>query len=282
MPDLSSTVALVAGASRGVGRGVALALGEAGATVIVTGRTLRSARRRDVPGSIDETAAEVTRLGGRGVAVQCDHTRVEDVRALVGGLRQREGRLDLLVNAVWGGHESERPGRPLWEEPLARWDATQRAGVWAALLTARFAAPLLIGTTGLVATVAPAEPTPTPGRLYADLAAASLVQLAQGLAEDFRPHGVTSVAAAPGVVRTERVLASFETTERRWARVPELAGSESPRYLGRGIAALAADPSRFVLTGQTVHAAGLAARYGLTDVDGTQPGAPSGRARSTG
>ena len=270
MTDLSSTVAVVAGASRGVGRGVALALGEAGATVVVTGRTLKSARRRDPAGDIDETAREVSRLGGRGVAVQTDHTRVEDVRALVETVRQREGRLDVLVNAVWGGGAAD--ARPVWEQPLARWDATMRAGVWAALLTTRFAAPLLAESAGLVATVAAADRGD--GSLFDGLAAGALARLAAELAEDFRPRGVTSVAVAPGRVRTERRLAALGATERTWARVPELVGTESPRYAGRAIAALAADPARFTQTGRTLHVADLAERYGIIDLDGSRPGRP--------
>lgn len=276
-PDLSSTIAVVAGASRGVGRGVALALGEAGATVYVTGRTLKSHRRRDVRGSIDETADEVTRLGGRGIAVQTDHTRVEDVRALLDGVRQRERRLDVLVHAVWGANEVGLETGPLWEQPLALWDATMRAGVWAALLTARYAAPLLIDTAAregrppLVATISFLDRGRYTGHLYYDLAKAALNRFAFGLAEDLKPHGVASVAVSPGFVRTERVLDAFKTSERRWARVSELAGSESPRYVGRAVAALAADPAVFTQTGQTLLAADLARAYGVTDTDGAQP-----------
>lgn len=277
-PDLSHAVALVAGASRGVGRGVAQGLGEAGATVYVTGRTLKTARRRDVPGSIDETASEVSRLGGRGVALQTDHTRVEDVRALVESVRQREGRLDVLVNAVWGGHEVGPGARPFWEQPLALWDATQRAGVWAALLTARFAAPLLVETAArarrppLVVTVSRWDRDRSAGHLYADLATGSLIRLASGLARELRPHGVASVALAPGLVRTERALAAVGASERRWARVEALAGSESPRYAGRAVAALAADPAVLSVTGQALRVGDLARRYGVTDLDGSQPG----------
>ena len=262
-PDLSSAAAVVAGASRGVGRGVALALGEAGATVVVTGRTLKTARRRDAAGSIDETAREVSRLGGRGVAVQTDHTRVEDVRALVEAVRQREGRLDVLVHAVWGGAEGALDAGPVWDQPLARWDATMRAGVWAALLTTRFAAPLLAESAGLVATVAAADRGG--GSLFEGLAGGALVRLAAELAEDFRPRGVASVAVVPGRVRTERRLAAHGATERTWTRVPELAGTESPRAVGRAVAALAADPARFALTGQALRAADLARRYGTAD-----------------
>ena len=272
MPDLGATVALVAGASRGVGRGVALALGEAGATVYVTGRTLKAHRRRDVPGSIDETASEVTRLGGRGIAVQTDHTRVEDVRALVAQVRAEAGRLEVLVNAVWGGNEVGIEAGPLWEQPLAHWDTMMRAGVWAALLTARYTAPLMIERPGgLVATVSFDDRGRYTGHPYYDLAKAALNRFAFGLAQDLRPHGAASVALSPGHVRTERVLAAFGTNERRWASVPALAGSESPRYAGRAVARLAADPDVLDLTGQTLHAGALARQYGFTDLDGTQP-----------
>ena len=269
-PDLSHAVALVAGASRGVGRGVAVALGEAGATVYVTGRTLKSQRRRDLAGTIDETASDVSRAGGRGVAVQTDHTRVEDVRALCARVETDAGGLDVLVNAVWGGNEGPMPDGPFWEQPLAQWDTMMRSGVWAALLTTRFAAPLL-RDGALVATVTFEDRGRYTGHLYDDLAKASLSRLAFGMAQDLKPRGVTSVAVSPGFVRTERVLAAHDATERTWARVPALAGTESPRYVGRAVAALAADPAALLRTGQTLLAADLAREYGFTDLDGTQP-----------
>ena len=270
--DLSNRVAIVAGASRGVGRGIALALGEAGATVYVTGRTLKAHRRRDVSGSIEETASDVTRLGGRGIAVQTDHTRVEDVRALVDLVRTEAGRLDLLVHAVWGGNEVGIEAGPLWEQPLAHWDAMMRSGVWAAILTSRYAVPLMTERPGgLVATVTFADRERYTGHLYYDLAKAALRRFAFGLAQDLEPHGAASVAISPGFVRTERVLAAFKTSERRWTSVPELAGSESPRYVGRALAALAADSEAARFSGQTLLAADLARRYGVTDLDGTQP-----------
>ncbi|MEM0962633.1 MAG: SDR family NAD(P)-dependent oxidoreductase [Bacteroidota bacterium] len=276
MPSLPSTIALVAGASRGVGRGIARALGEAGATVYVTGRTLKSARRRDAPGSIDETASDVTAAGGRGIAVQADHTRVEDVRALIDGIRQREGRLDVLVNAVWGGNEVGIAVQPFWEQPLALWDATMRAGVWAAQLTTRFASPLLIRTAErggqpLVVTVSFDDGERYTGHLAYDLAKAALNRLAFGMSEDLRPHGVASVALSPGFVRTERVLSAFGTSERRWKSKPELKQSESPLYAGRAVVALAADPNVMDRSGLTLHAGSLARTYGFTDVDGRQP-----------
>lgn len=263
--DLSQAVVLVAGAGRGVGRRIAQAFAEAGAAVVVTGR---AQDRRD----LDQAAAEVTRLGGRGEVVPCDHTRVEDVRALAETVRRRHGRLDVLVNAVWDGAEAGPAARPFWEQPLALWDATQRPGAWAALLTTRFLAPLLVGSAGLVVTVTIRGREGAVGSVYRGLASAALAQLACVMADDFRPHGVTSVAAAPGAVRTERALAQAGVSARRWTRAPSLAGSESPRFLGRGLAALAVDPARFAVTGQTVLAADLARRYGVTDLNGSQPG----------
>ena len=251
-----STVALVAGASRGVGRGVALALGEAGATVYVTGRTLKSARRRDVSGSIDETAAEVSRRGGHGIAVQTDHARVEDVRALAEAVRQRDGRLDVLVLAVGGAGGA---AGPLWEQPLARWDTTVRARVWSALVTLRFLAPLLLEASGLAVTLTEAPEDGEPA--FDGVARAGLSEVAAGLARDAKPWGVTSVALTTGLVRTERVLAAFGTTERRWAREPALADSRSPLDVGRVVVALAADPARFARTGQTLRVDDLAAEY---------------------
>ena len=270
MPDLSSTVALVSGASRGVGRGVALALGEAGATVYVTGRTVGRRARGGVPGTIDVTASDVSRAGGRGVPVQTDHTRVEDVRALVRRIEADAGRLDVLVNAAWGG-QAGGDVRPFWEEPLAAWDATVRAGVWSALLTTRFAAPLLTRARGLVVTVSFGDRGRYTGRLGADLTTAALERFAFGTARDFEPRGVTSVALSPGFVRTERTLAAFGASERRWARTPELEGSESPLYAGRAVASLAADPGVLEQTGRTLRVADLARRYGFTDVDGRRP-----------
>ena len=273
-PNLSSTVALVAGASRGVGRGVARALGAAGATVYVTGRSIGRRGRDGAPGTIDLTAQEVNRAGGRAHPVQTDHTRVEDVRALMGRIEREAGRLDVLVNAVWGGNEVGLDARPFWEQPLAMWDATMRSGVWAALLTSRFAAPLLIrqpDRPSLVVTVSFDDEGRYTGHLGYDLAKASLNRLAFGVAQDLRPHNVASVALSPGFVRTERVLGAFEASERRWMRVPGLGGSESPLYTGRAVAALAVDPGVLARTGQTLHVADLARAYGFADADGTQP-----------
>lgn len=281
---LKDCVAIVTGASRGAGRGIALELGAAGATVYVTGRSTRTkpagsygqllalSDMAAVPGSIDDTADEVTRQGGRGIAVQCDHTREEEVTALFDRVAHEAGRLDLLVNNAWGGHESFTGvfDAPFWEHPLANWDAMFDRGVRNHLLASRCAAPLLLRQKkGLVVTTTFWDRDRyLRGNLYYDLAKAAMTRLAFGMAQDFRPHGVASVAVSPGWMRTEFVLAGHKTDEAHWQERPALARTESPRYLGRAVAALAGDAQVMEKTGEVLRVADLALAYGFTDIDG--------------
>lgn len=281
---LKDCVAVVTGASRGAGRGIALELGAAGATVYVTGRSTRTqpagsygqllalSDMAAVPGSIDDTADEVTRQGGRGIAVQCDHTREEEVTALFDRVAQEAGRLDLLVNNAWGGHESFTGvfDAPFWEHPLANWEAMFDRGVRNHLLASRCAAPLLLRQKkGLVVTTTFWDRDRyLRGNLYYDLAKAAMTRLAFGMAQDFRPHGVASVAVSPGWMRTEFVLAGHKTDEAHWQERPALARTESPRYLGRAVAALAGDAKVMEKTGEVLRVADLALAYGFTDIDG--------------
>lgn len=281
---LKDCVAVVTGASRGAGRGIALELGAAGATVYVTGRSTRTkpagsygqllalSDMAAVPGSIDDTADEVTRQGGRGIAVQCDHTREEEVTALFDRVAQEAGRLDLLVNNAWGGHESFTGvfDAPFWEHPLANWEAMFDRGVRNHLLASRCAAPLLLRQKrGLVVTTTFWDRDRyLRGNLYYDLAKAAMTRLAFGMAQDFRPHGVASVAVSPGWMRTEFVLAGHKTDEAHWQERPALARTESPRYLGRAVAALAGDAQVMEKTGEVLRVADLALAYGFTDIDG--------------
>lgn len=281
---LKDCVAVVTGASRGAGRGIALELGAAGATVYVTGRSTRTkpagsygqllalSDMAAVPGSIDDTADEVTRQGGRGIAVQCDHTREEEVTALFDRVAHEAGRLDLLVNNAWGGHESFTGvfDAPFWEHPLANWEAMFDRGVRNHLLASRCAAPLLLRQKrGLVVTTTFWDRDRyLRGNLYYDLAKAAMTRLAFGMAQDFRPHGVASVAVSPGWMRTEFVLAGHKTDEAHWQERPALARTESPRYLGRAVAALAGDAQVMEKTGEVLRVADLALAYGFTDVDG--------------
>jgi NAD(P)-dependent dehydrogenase (short-subunit alcohol dehydrogenase family) len=258
--DLDGVVAVVTGASRGAGRAIAAVLGEHGATVYVTARSVRGAPSAEGRrGSIEDTADEVRQRGGTAVAVRCDHTADADVARLFEQVRRERGRLDLLVNNAWGGYEQRGDsastffGIPFWQQPLWRWQAMFEAGVRAHLVTSRFAAPLLLAgrrqRPGLIVhTIAWAFGAYL-GNVFYDTAKAATARLAFGSAHDLRPHNVAAVAVAPG----------------------HLGVSETPEYLGRAIAALAADRQVMERSGQTLTVAELAREYGFTDIDGTQP-----------
>lgn len=283
---LAGHVAVVTGASRGAGRGIAQELGAAGATVYVTGRSTR-ARPADtygqllalselaaLPGTIDDTADEVTRLGGRGIAVACDHTKEDEVAALFARVEREQGRLDLLVNNAWGGHETFTGvfEAPFWEHPLANWDSMFDRGVRNHLVASRCAAPGMVARKqGLIVTTTFWDRGHyLRGNLFYDLAKASMTRLAFGIAQELQPHGVASVAVSPGWMRTEFVLAGHKTDEAHWQERPALARTESPRYLGRAVAALAGDAQVLDKTGQVLRVGDLARAYGFTDIDGRQ------------
>ena len=283
-PSLKGRVAIVTGASRGAGRGVARELGAAGATVYVTGRSTRAqpaegygqllalSALTSLPGSIDDTADEVNAHGGRGIAVRCDHTREEEVAALFARVQREQGRLDLLVNNAWGGHESFDGvfDAPFWQHPLSHWDAMFDRGLRNHLLASRFAAPIMIAEKrGLIITTTFWDHDRyLRGNLFYDLAKAGMTRLAFGMAEELRAHGVASLALSPGWMRTEFVLAGHKTDETHWQERPELANTESPRYLGRAVAALLADPDVLHKSGAVLRVADLALEYGFTDSDG--------------
>ncbi|MDR6888856.1 MULTISPECIES: SDR family NAD(P)-dependent oxidoreductase [Variovorax] len=286
---LKGRVAVVTGASRGAGRGIALELGAAGATVYVTGRSTRAqpaesysrilalSELEALPGSIDETANELTRMGGHGIAVRCDHTQEDDVASLFARVRREQGRLDLLVNNAWGGHETFNGvfEAPFWEHPLSHWDSMFDRGVRNHLLASRFAAPLMVAQkSGLIAITSFWDRDKyMRGNLFYDLAKSAMNRLAFGMAEELRPHGVASLALSPGWMRTEFVLAGHKTDEAHWHERPALARTESPRYLGRAVAALAGDDRVMEKSGGVHRVADLAREYGFTDIDGRQPAA---------
>jgi len=272
MRSLRGKVAVVTGASRGAGRGIALTLGKAGAVVYVTGRSVRGAPTTDhMPETIDDTAEEVTAHGGHGIPVRCDHTVEEDVKALFAQILAEQSRVDILVNNAWGGNEhyhggifpdGSHWGTPFWERSLGLWHNMFEAGVRAHLMASRYAVPLMLTKRdGLIVCTGFWDRNRYLGDLYYDLAKASINRLAFAMAQDLRPQGITSVAISPGFMRTERVLA--ETSD--------LSHTESTQYIGRAILALATDPHRFTRTGQVFTVAGLAREYGFTDVDGRQP-----------
>lgn len=272
MAALQNKFAVVTGASRGAGRAIALVLGEAGATVFVTGRTVRGGAAVDaLPGTIEETAEQVTARGGRGVAVRCDHSVDQDVEALFERVRTECGRVDILVNNVWGGYEGYTfgiPMGPFWEQPRAQWESMFVAGLRAHLVASQFAAPLMIGQPGglIISTVAWAYDEYL-RNLYYDLSKATVIRMVRGMAHDLRPHGVAAVAVAPGFMRTERILAAHA------AHPFDLSITETPEYLGRAVRALAEDPNIMSKSGQVVTVGDLAREYGFTDVDGRQPAA---------
>jgi len=282
---LKDRIAIVTGASRGGGRGIAVELGAAGATVYVTGRTTRAMQPEEygaflaqaglaaMPGTIDDTAEEVTAAGGRGIPIRCDHRDPEQVRALIARVEADHGRLDLLVNNAWGGHETFTMASldaPFWTQPLDHWRSMFEHGVRNHVLACHAAAPLFVRQRhGLIVTTTYRDRgLYITGNLFYDLAKATMSRLAFGLAEELRPHGVTSLAVSPGWMRTEIILNAFKTDEAHWREVPPLARTESPRYLGRAVVALAADPAVHAKTGG-VHSVGdLAVEYGFTDRDG--------------
>jgi len=269
---------VVAGATRGAGRGIALELGAAGATVYCTGRSLQgrpSPMAR--PETLEQTAALVGAAGGHGIAMRVDHLVPADVEALADRLRAEQGgRLDLLVNDVWGGDPLTRWGVPFWEHPLEAGLAIQRTGLHTHLVTSWHLAPLMVARgRGLVVEVTDGVEDRYRGSLFYDLAKAGVIRAARGQAEDLRPHGVACVAVTPGFLRSEAVLDHFGVTEATWrdaiGRDAHFAESETPRFVGRGVAALASDPDVLRRSGTATASWELAREYGFDDVDGRRP-----------
>ncbi|MDQ1551919.1 MAG: hypothetical protein QOD50_1341 [Actinomycetota bacterium] len=268
--DLSKRVALVMGASRGVGRGIAIGLGEAGATVYVVGRTVEEGSSAStLPGTVHSTAGAVTAAGGLGIAVPADASRDEEVAAVIDRIEAEQGRLDILVNAAWGGYERFTNGGlvfgPFWEQPLSLWDSMNRVGVRSDYVASALAVPLMIrsGEGVIVSLSSFAGQVFTPPVAYA-VAHTAIDRLARDMAEELRPHRITSVSLYPGLVLTESATASIEF----FAEEPN---RETPLFIGRVVAALADDPERFDKTGQWLVAAELADEYGVVDENGHRP-----------
>ena len=281
MEPLVGKVALVAGGTRGAGRGIAVELGAAGATVYVTGRTTASqASEYGRPETIEETAALVTAIGGEGVAIRVDHLVPSEVAALVARIRAERGRLDILVNDIWGGEHLFEWNKPVWEHDLENGLRLLRLAVDTHLITAHHALPLMIAQPGgllVEVTDGTAEYNADHYRLSAfyDLAKTAATRMAWAHAKDLAPHGATAVAITPGWMRSEMMLDNYRVTEASWrdatAVSPHFVISETPRFVGRAVAALAADPERARWSGQSLSSGGLAKVYGFTDLDGSQP-----------
>jgi NAD(P)-dependent dehydrogenase (short-subunit alcohol dehydrogenase family) len=280
---LTGKIALVVGATRGAGRGIAAELGAAGATVYVTGRSTRERRSEmDRPETIEETAELVTAAGGRGIAVQVDHLVPEQVRALVERIDREQGRLDVLVNNIWGGELLFSWDQRLWEHSLEDGLRILRLAIDTHIVTGHFALPLLIRRPGgLVVEVTDGTAEYNAGNyrvsFFYDLAKTSVNRMAFALAHELRPYGVTAVSLTPGWLRSEIMLEHYEVTEANWRdaleRQPHFAISESTAYVGRAVAALAADPEAARWHGRSLSSGGLAGVYGFTDVDGSRPDA---------
>jgi NAD(P)-dependent dehydrogenase (short-subunit alcohol dehydrogenase family) len=281
--SLTGKVALVAGATRGAGRGIAVELGAAGATVYATGRSSRAGRSElDRPETIEETAELVTAAGGTGIAVRVDHLEPGQVADLVARIRREQGRLDVLVNDVWGGEKLIEWDKPVWEHTLEKGLRMLHGAVDTHLVTAHHALPLLIERPGgllVEVTDGTAAYNAEHYRLspFYDLAKTAVIRLAWAHAQDLRKHGATAVALTPGWLRSEMMLDAFGVTEVNWrdatAQQPHFVVSESPRYVGRAVAALAADAAVARWSGQSLSSGQLAREYGFTDVDGSRPDA---------
>jgi NAD(P)-dependent dehydrogenase (short-subunit alcohol dehydrogenase family) len=279
---LAGKVALVAGATRGAGRGTAVALGEAGATVYCTGRTTRERRSEyDRPETIEETAELVTAAGGTGIAVAVDHLEADEVSALVRRIDTERGRLDVLVNDIWGGELLFEWNKPVWEHDLEKGLRILRLAIDTHLITSHFALPLLIREPGglvVEMTDGTREYNAEHYRLSAfyDLAKTAAIRLAFAQSIELADHGCAAVALTPGWMRSEMMLDNYGVTEANWrdgaAINPHFAAiSESPRFVGRAVAALAADPDVVRRSGGSFSSGGLAQEYGFTDVDGSRP-----------
>jgi NAD(P)-dependent dehydrogenase (short-subunit alcohol dehydrogenase family) len=275
MQRLKGKVAVVTGASRNLGRGIALVLGEAGANVYVTGRSVRGGKPTTVyaSGNIDETAEMVTARGGVGIPVRCDHTVDMEVETLFQRVRQEQGRLDILINNVWGGYENmENFKAPFWEQPLWRWEAMFTAGVRAHFTASRFAAPLMLpNRQGLIVnTTFWDRGKYIPQSVLYDLSKATINRLAYGMALELRAHNIAVVALSLGWIRTEGILKGYNTDDLNAYKIPALEKSESTQYTGRAVVALAADPNVMQKSGCILTVGDLAREYGFTDIDGRQ------------
>jgi dehydrogenase/reductase SDR family protein 1 len=255
MPDLSEKVAVVTGATQGVGKGVALGLAEAGATVYATGRTVS-----------EETFTPDERV----IPVACDHTRDAETEAAFKQVIDEQGRIDILVNNVWGGYENMVENgqftwsRPFWEQPVWRWDAMFQAGVRAHYVSSQLAARAMVSErSGLIVNISFWAAQKHVGNVAYGVAKAATDKLTADTAHELREHNVAVVSLYPGLVRTEKVMLAAD-----WL---DLSNSESPQFIGRAVAALAADPGVMERTGKVLVAAALAQEYGFTDIDGKSP-----------
>ncbi|MBI3669560.1 MAG: SDR family oxidoreductase [Acidobacteria bacterium] len=277
MADLKGKVAVVAGATRGAGRGIACMLGEAGATVYCTGRSIRGKPATGKrPETIEETADMVIARGGVGIPVQVDHTVEDQVKRLFERVKAEQGRLDVLVNDVWGGDELTEFGKPFWEVSLQKGRVMLDRAVFSHVITSHYGAPLMIETgPGLIVEITDGDSFCYRGNIFYDLVKSSVIRLAFAMARELRKRKITSVALTPGFLRSEAMLEHYGVTEENWQegakKEPNFIASETPFYVGRAVAALAGDPQISKKAGRVFSSWDLAVEYGFTDIDGRQP-----------
>jgi NAD(P)-dependent dehydrogenase (short-subunit alcohol dehydrogenase family) len=271
MKSLHGKIAVVAGATRGAGRGIATALGEAGATVYCTGRSVAgSPGMKGRPETIDETAAIVTARGGRGIAVQVDHTFPEQVAPFF----EQVGAFDILVNDIWGGDDLVVWGKKLWETKLEDGLTLLDRAIKTHVITSYYGLPRM-RKGGLVVEITDGDSYNYRGHFFYDLVKTSVIRMAFALSEELKGRGITAVAVTPGFLRSEWMLDHFGVTEANWrdaaVKVKEFIASETPLFVGRGVAALAADPNVAAKNGRVYASWDLGEEYGIDDADGTRP-----------
>lgn len=286
---LQGKIALVAGATRGAGRGIAVALGESGATVYCTGRSSRQGQPATPgrPETIEETAELVTAAGGHGIAVRVDHTEPSEVKKLVATIKRRHRGLDILVNDVWGGDPLTEWGKAFWTVNLDNGLRMLKQAIHSHIITSHYAVPLMLGRSGgIIFEITDGDAFYYRGNLFYDLVKISVIRLAFAMARELRKRDIVSVALTPGFLRSESVLEHFGVSEANWKEAGKRKGknsadqndapsdfmmSESPRYIGRAVVALAADPKVKKKSGRVFSSWALAREYGFTDLDGTRP-----------
>ena len=274
--SLKNKIALVAGATRGAGRGIAIELGMAGATVYCTGRSIKG-HTTGRPETIDETAELVTQAGGKGIAMQVDHTNPHEVKTLIERINiEQQGQLDIVVNDIWGGDELTQWNTPFWKHDLQKGLAMLERAVSTHIVTSHYAAQLLVKRKqGVIFEITDGKTYDYRGTFFYDLVKTGVMRLANNMAIELKPYNVAAIAVTPGFLRSESMLEGFGVTESNWQDGAKkdafFAFSETPRYIGRAIASLASDPAILEKTGQTLATWDLAEEYNFTDIDGTQP-----------